>query len=525
MPGTVTPDVTPPTIISISPPDGAADVDPSRSVVITFSEPVAPDSTTAQTVILTDQHGAPVESSIRVDGSVLTLVPSDPYVLTTAYRLSVTTGVRDLAGNALEDAKTSQFKIRDGAWGGPVAIGSHGRSIRVAFDGAGRALAVWLVGTTSSCVQGAALYEPNRWTGLPDIQQPPGGTQCSPNELAGDADGRFLVSWTSQGAQPSASARVYDVRSGWGDSVNGVGGTAGVHVAIKNGHGWVLAATVLPPYGLYAAEFHAESGWQTFAPVYPAGTDGVIPSMPRGGSTGVVMDAKGNANALYSPSSGPGAPFIAGLRHDEASWSGLVPISSLGSDATVANLFLSSADDGHAFAIWRETQGSPSVSTIKVSSLLSDGSWSIPAEPWSSPIDGVPSSGRVAAGGTGDGLVVWAQSSAADQITTTAQVWGSSLAGGATAWSAPEPLSDSGIGLSGTLVIAADQAGSGIALWNEASGVKSARFLKKTGWVSTGSIATSSAGAADAHIALDRWGRGLAVWLGADDVIWAARFE
>ncbi len=103
-PGGGAPDVTAPTVVSVSPADFAADVSVVSPVVVTFSEAIDPASTTTATITLTGVAG-----DVTGGGNTATFTPSAVLDPDADYTLEVTAGVRDLAGNALATAYTSNF--------------------------------------------------------------------------------------------------------------------------------------------------------------------------------------------------------------------------------------------------------------------------------------------------------------------------------------------------------------------------------------------------------------------------------
>jgi len=329
------------------------------------------------------------------------------------------------------------------------------------------------------------------------------------------------------------------VGSGWAEIVNGVGGSSNVHVAVSHGHAWVMTTSLLL-FGVFGAEYRTGgAGWRPFRQIYPPGTvDGGFNAFtpdgslaPRGGAFNVVMDDAGRAAAVWTASQ-PEGPFLVDLRYSSGTWSDPEPIELLASDATVGSLGLAGAPDGHALAIWAEDHTTTPAPTLKVSSLSPGGTWTTPAEPWSAPVAGTPSLPRVTTGASGRAMAVWLQTGgAALDGGAVSRIWGSTLAAGATGWSAPEAVSSHAVmlaGADGPIVVGSDDTGNGLATWIDISStpaVKSARFVAGTGWTENGAISGTSPPTMQLQIAVDPWGRALAVWPGSMGDIWAARFE
>ncbi|HZL67561.1 MAG TPA: Ig-like domain-containing protein [Candidatus Limnocylindrales bacterium] len=90
-----------PTVISVTPPNGAVGVCPSTVVTATFSEPMNPDTINTTTFTLTGPGTTPVTGVVSYAASTATFVPSSPLALSTLYTATITTGAQDLAGNPL----------------------------------------------------------------------------------------------------------------------------------------------------------------------------------------------------------------------------------------------------------------------------------------------------------------------------------------------------------------------------------------------------------------------------------------
>ena len=103
-------DVTPPTVSNFTPADGATGVATTIAPTVTFSEPMQDATITTTTFILAPTAGgAGVSGVVTVSGNTATLTPSAPLAAGTPYRVTITTGVRDAAGNALTANATWTF--------------------------------------------------------------------------------------------------------------------------------------------------------------------------------------------------------------------------------------------------------------------------------------------------------------------------------------------------------------------------------------------------------------------------------
>jgi len=112
-------DTTPPHVDSVSVPDGATNVGVDTVIRVTFSEAV--QNVRADTFELR-AGAARVDGTVTVDGSTATFAPSAGLAHATTYTATVTTGVTDLANNALAANHTWSFTT------GAACLDCHGGS-------------------------------------------------------------------------------------------------------------------------------------------------------------------------------------------------------------------------------------------------------------------------------------------------------------------------------------------------------------------------------------------------------------
>ena len=99
-------DVTPPTVSSVTPLAGAANVAVGTSLTATFSEAMTAGTITASTVELRTPTNALVPATVSYTAGTFTatLTPTSSLAGSTTYTASILTGVTDAAGNALATA-------------------------------------------------------------------------------------------------------------------------------------------------------------------------------------------------------------------------------------------------------------------------------------------------------------------------------------------------------------------------------------------------------------------------------------
>jgi hypothetical protein len=98
-----TPDTTPPTVTSTNPANGATGVPINHAVSATFSKAMDPTTISATTFTLTGPGATPVSGAVTYAavGNTATFTPTSTLAPNTTFTATITTGVRDIAGNAL----------------------------------------------------------------------------------------------------------------------------------------------------------------------------------------------------------------------------------------------------------------------------------------------------------------------------------------------------------------------------------------------------------------------------------------
>lgn len=126
-------DETEPTVSSTDP--GADDIDVflSKRIFITFSEEMDPATIDEDTVTLTD-GATPVLGTLTYFGLTATFTPDSHLTTNTTYTATVTTGVTDLAGNALASDRAWDFTTiaTEAAGPQPVDLGTAGNFVILA---------------------------------------------------------------------------------------------------------------------------------------------------------------------------------------------------------------------------------------------------------------------------------------------------------------------------------------------------------------------------------------------------------
>ena len=113
-----------PSINSIFPASASTGVALDRKISVTFSEAIDSVSITLSTFFL-HQGAATVPGTIRCVGPIATFVPDHDLAQNETYTATLTTGVKDLAGNAMAEDHSWSFTTGDVTAGqSPVSLGS-----------------------------------------------------------------------------------------------------------------------------------------------------------------------------------------------------------------------------------------------------------------------------------------------------------------------------------------------------------------------------------------------------------------
>ena len=103
-------DTTPPTVASTIPASGAAGVTATSSITTTFSEAVQPATVTTSTYTLKNSAGTSIAGTVTLtNGNLATFDPTSTLAASTSYTATITTGVKDSAGNPMTSAKIWSF--------------------------------------------------------------------------------------------------------------------------------------------------------------------------------------------------------------------------------------------------------------------------------------------------------------------------------------------------------------------------------------------------------------------------------
>jgi len=99
-----------PTLVTISPSNGAEEIPTNTNIILTFSEAIEIGSLDNSSLRLTEVgSNLPISGNISLSGNSITFDPSADLAFETSYSINVTTAVEDLAGNSLSSGSTTSF--------------------------------------------------------------------------------------------------------------------------------------------------------------------------------------------------------------------------------------------------------------------------------------------------------------------------------------------------------------------------------------------------------------------------------
>ena len=235
------PDTTPPTVIVTVPANAATGVAINQAINATFSEAMDPATISTANFLVTGPGAVPVVGTVayNVSSKIATFTPASNLAANTVYGATITTGAKDLAGNAL----ASNF-----AW-----------SFTTAATTAGQAPVVLGSATTFEVLAGSTVTSIGATTVNGDLGLSPG------TAVTGFPPG--IVNGTIHAGDPAAAQAQLDLTTAYNDAA---GRTVGAITVAGNLGGQTLAP------GLYKSTSSLEIS-----------------------SGDLTLDAQGDANAVF----------------------------------------------------------------------------------------------------------------------------------------------------------------------------------------------------------------------------------
>ena len=147
-------DVTPPTVISTDPANAATGVAVTKVIAANFSEAMNPTTITTTSFLLM-QNTTPVAGSVTYSGITARFTPDANLIPNTVYTATITTGARDIAGNALAVNYTWTFTTTNTAFvppflGSVALYGAFGGNAGITNQGLNTVINNGSIGTTAA---------------------------------------------------------------------------------------------------------------------------------------------------------------------------------------------------------------------------------------------------------------------------------------------------------------------------------------------------------------------------------------
>jgi hypothetical protein len=105
----IVPDETPPTLRSTTPLKSASLVRLAERIVVTYDEPIAPESV-YENFFVDTESGTPIAGKIKVLGAKIIFEPESPLAPNTDHRINLGAGISDIVGNAVGYQYVGEFR-------------------------------------------------------------------------------------------------------------------------------------------------------------------------------------------------------------------------------------------------------------------------------------------------------------------------------------------------------------------------------------------------------------------------------
>lgn len=369
-------DVTPPTVVSTFPTDGAFNVEPDVVLNVDFSEDLLTTSITSNSVTLTDNVSVP--ATLDFDGfTQIVLTPDQPLSLLTAYQATADENIADLSGNILGTHHQWNFSTRDGVWQTAQAIENLPNSASfpaLHIDAKGNLTVVWCQFDGTRNNLWGNRYEPENGWATPQLLETNNAADISFFKLSGNESGEVFVIWRQGDGSANYNAWVnhYQPGIGWDGAKtiqNPVEDPFNPSIAVDN-TGNAIAIWVQYDSGqnnVWANRYVNGAGW---------GTPELIETNNTGTAleTGIDTDDAGNAIAIWSFQIGSQYQLWSNRYENGVGWGNPTLLRNLANSLTGPIIEVGAGSD--AAVVWKEGSGNLDLYTSYYSARTS--SWSAP---------------------------------------------------------------------------------------------------------------------------------------------------
>ncbi len=383
---------------SVSPMSSAVSVSRSVQPMVNFNQSLIQSSVSNSSVQLLSPLGLPINADVSVNGSTLSVIPTDELPGDTNYTLRLAPTLQGLSGSSLDSGFTSSFSTEAQMWQGASRISSimpdfeldmWERVHTVAVDLAGNVTVVWVELKDNQKVINASRYTNGVWNTPIEIANLNANVELDNFTALGDTEGNVTVLWIPRDVSRNLPFGLYSIRynnGSWGDPVEvgdpGAQPIFGNLSAVVDAAGNVTAVwdqydRDQPHYSVYSSRY---SNGEWSAQVEIVGS-------PSYSFLKLGVDADGNVSLLFDA----GREGIYYSRYSNDSWSSPIEIGKFpNNDKGYGNYHSSSPTfivdrSGSVTVMWGlyfNAGGKMALSDFlgMYFSRYSNGSWSTPAQ-------------------------------------------------------------------------------------------------------------------------------------------------
>ncbi len=491
------PDTTPPAVESTTPADGANDVPLDVQIEVVFSEAMNPDSITAENITLTT-GGSGVPRSVAYDDTAqtATLTPDSSLSPLTVYRVKVTTGVTDAAGNGLAEDYIFEFTTTDiaSSWAGEEIIYANiGQYPQIAINDSGQGFAVWFDNLN---VYSKRYIPGSGWTASPDTLGGSGGVEAHP-KIAADTDGNAIAAWLYEsGGDYYVQGRRFISNSweGSGEQISSQNTTEPLYIDVTMGSG-ANGFAVWERNNLSYSNKHTSDPWDASEHEHDANSDLEPAIAMSADNTAIIIALEGTNKIKYTWYNGSGWPGSSPEYSGMLSTAYTFKVPRIAMDA-----------DGRALALFAEEDVN---GNYEVKSIGFDGmSWGT-VFTISSSMSSIPGSPSIEMSPNGKAAAVWVDAG-------SGEIYANIYSGG---WVGPELIgngSDPACGI--------DDSGNAFVVFDRGSSIFAREYKAASGWQIGLRISDAATGPGYPDVAVNKSGDVIAVWVDAG-TIYANRVE
>lgn len=431
-------------------------------------------------------------------------------------------------------------------WGTAILLETTNESAtfpRIAVDGSGNAIAVWQ--QTDATTERISIWA-NRyiadtgWETAQLLETDDTGDAVGP-QIALDPNGNGLAVWQqSDGTRTNIWAKHFTAgTTSWGTTdlieSDNTGDAVTPQVALDpNGNGIAVWRQFDgTQYHIMANIYTAGAGWGTAQTIESNSGDALAPQ--------IALDSTGNGIAVWRQADGSqinvwANRYAAGVWDTPRSFIPTDTVTTDTGDAAVPQIALD--PDGDGLVVWQQQQTLKTPITNPPNDV-----WAIHYDATTATWDTTPHlletatgnaiNPQIAADASGNGLAVWQQLDGARY-----HIWANRYTASATSWGTAVLIETNNPGTALVPQIAMNDAGKGIAIWEQTSGARTTIWVNRyavgtggTGWGTALRIQTNSDfDAFVPQIAIDPNDHGIAVWEQFDTTnlvynIWANRSD